>query len=156
MPALVTAGRILFVLIFVFSGASKLFDIASTTQAIADKVIPALPAMVTPYTAQLESLTRMPTAQLLAILVGVLEVVGGLMIALNFGARLFSILLVIFVAIATYYFHNFWDMTGIDRTNNMIHVLKNLSIIGGLLIIAGTPRTVVDDSNYTGSSDMRY
>lgn len=156
MPALVTAGRILFVLIFVFSGASKLFDIASTTQAIADKVIPALPAMLTPYTTQLESITRMPTAQLLAILVGVLEVVGGLMIALNFGARLFSILLVIFVAIATYYFHNFWDMTGIDRTNNMIHVLKNLSIIGGLLIIAGTPRAVVDDSNYTGSSDMRY
>lgn len=156
MPALVTAGRILFVLIFVFSGASKLFDIASTTQAITDKVIPALPAMLTPYTAQLESITRMPTAQLLAILVGVLEVVGGLMIALNFGAGFFSILLVMFVAVATYYFHNFWDMTGIDRTNNMIHVLKNLSIIGGLLIIAGTPKPVIDDSNYSGNSDMRY
>lgn len=156
MPALVTAGRILFVLIFVFSGASKLFDIASTTQAITDKVIPALPAMLTPYTVQLESITRMPTAQLLAILVGVLEVVGGLMIALNFGAGFFSILLVMFVAVATYYFHNFWDMTGIDRTNNMIHVLKNLSIIGGLLIIAGTPKPVIDNSNYSGNSDMRY
>lgn len=156
MPALVTLGRILFVLIFVFSGASKLFDIASTTQAITDKVIPALPAMLTPYTTQLEGLTRMPTAQLLAILVGVLEVVGGLMIALNIGARFFALVLVLFVGVATYYFHNFWDMTGIDRTNNMIHVLKNLSIIGGLLIIAGYPRATLDESNYSGATDSRY
>ena len=39
MPAIVTVGRVLFVVLFVFSGASKLFDIASTTQAITDKVI---------------------------------------------------------------------------------------------------------------------
>lgn len=156
MPALVTLGRILFVLLFVFSGASKLFDIASTTQAITDKVIPALPAMLSPYTAQLETLTRMPTAQLLAILVGVVEVVGGLLIAVNFGARFFAIVLVLFVGVATYYFHNFWDMTGIDRTNNMIHVLKNLSVIGGLLIIAGYPRATLDESNYSGAVESRY
>lgn len=156
MPGLVTLGRILFVLLFVFSGASKLFDIASTTQAIADKVIPALPAMLSPYTTQLETLTRMPTAQLLAILVGVVEVVGGILIALNFGARFFAIVLVLFVGVATYYFHNFWDMTGIDRTNNMIHVLKNLSIIGGLLIIAGYPRATLDESNYSGAVESRY
>ena len=53
MPLLATIGRVLFVVLFVFSGASKLFDIASTTQAITDKV--ALPAMLLPYTAQLEA-----------------------------------------------------------------------------------------------------
>lgn len=149
MPAFVTLGRVLFVVLFVFSGASKLFDIASTTQAITDKVT--LPALITPYTVQLESITGMPTAQLLAILSGVIEVVGGLFIALNIGARFFAILLVLFVAVTTFYFHNFWDMTGPDRINNMIHALKNLSLIGGLLIIAGYPRPVsVENERYTG------
>ena len=149
MPAIVTLGRVLFVVLFVFSGASKLLDIASTTQAITEKVI--LPAMLTQYTAQLETITGMPTAQLLAILTGALEVVAGLFIALNFGTRFFAFLLVLFVAVATFYFHNFWDMaSGPEKINNMIHALKNLSLIGGLLVIAGYPRRVVmEDSRYT-------
>lgn len=149
MPALVTLGRVLFVVLFVFSGASKLFDIASTTQAITEKV--ALPALLTPYTTQLEGITGMPTAQLLAILAGAVEVLGGLFIALNIGTRFFALLLVVFVGITTFYFHNFWDMAGADRINNMIHALKNLSLIGGLLVIAGYPRPIaMEESRYTG------
>ncbi len=151
MPAIVTLGRVLFVVLFVFSGASKLLDIASTTQAIADKV--ALPAMLTPYTTQLEGITGMPTAQMLAILAGVVEVAAGLFIALNFGTRFFAFLLVLFVAVTTFYFHNFWDLpAGADRINNVIHALKNLSLIGGLLVIAGYPRPVAmeDNGRYTG------
>lgn len=149
MPAFVTLGRVLFVVLFVFSGASKLFDIASTTQAITDKV--ALPALLTPYTSQLEGITGMPTAQMLAILAGAVEVLGGLFIALNIGTRFFALLLVLFVGVTTFYFHNFWDMTGADRINNMIHALKNLSLIGGLLVIAGYPRQIaMEDDRYTG------
>lgn len=149
MPAFVTLGRVLFVVLFVFSGASKLFDIASTTQAITDKV--ALPALLTPYTAQLEGVTGMPTAQMLAILAGAVEVLGGLFIALNIGTRFFALLLVLFVGVTTFYFHNFWDMAGADRINNMIHALKNLSLIGGLLVIAGYPRQIaMEDNRYTG------
>lgn len=149
MLGVVTLGRVLFVVLFVFSGASKLLDIAGTTQAITEKVV--LPALLTPYITQLEGFTGMPTAQLLAILAGVVEIVGGLFIALNIGTRFFAILLVLFVGVTTYYFHNFWDMTGADRINNTIHALKNLSLIGGLLVIAGYPRqTAVEDSRYTG------
>jgi len=38
-----------------------------------------------PYTTQLEGMTGMTTPQMLAIAVGVFEVIAGLMIALNFG-----------------------------------------------------------------------
>lgn len=155
MPALATLGRVLFVVLFVFSGASKLFDIASTTQAITEKVV--LPGFLTAYTSQLEGMTGMPTAQMLAILAGALEVIGGLFIALNIGTRFFAVLLVLFVCVATFYFHNFWDMTGADKINNMIHALKNLSLIGGLLVIAGYPRPLaMGETSYTGSSDSRY
>jgi putative oxidoreductase len=137
MPAFVTLGRILFAVLFVFSGASKLLDLTATAQ-MTEKVI--FPAIVAPYTAQLETITGMPTAQLLAIASGALEVVCGLMIALNFGARFFAIILILFVAAATFYFHDFWNQTGPEARGNLVHALKNLSLIGALLMIAGSSR----------------
>jgi putative oxidoreductase len=149
MSAFFTLGRILFVLLFVFSGASKLFDIAATAQEISDKV--AIPAMIAPYMAQLETITGMATPRMLALVAGVVEIVSGLMIALNFGSRFFSWVLILFVTVATFYFHNFWDMTGADHINNMIHALKNLSLIGGLLLIAGYPKIDRAESDYLRS-----
>jgi putative oxidoreductase len=81
-------------------------------------------------------------AQMLAIAAGTIELLCGLMIALNFGARFAAIVLILFVAAATFYFHDFWNQTGADARNNMIHALKNLSIIGALFIVAGTVRLV--------------
>ena len=138
MPALVTLGRILFCVLFVFSGASKLLDLTATAQ-MTEKIV--IPAMVSPYTAQLETLTGMSIAQLLAIASGAIEVICGLMIALNFGARFFAIILILFVVGATFYFHDFWNQTGADARGNLVHALKNLSLIGALLMIVGSSRT---------------
>jgi len=101
-----------------------------------------IPAMLAPYTSQLETMTGMPMSQLLALGVGGFEILAGLMIAVNFGARFFSILLIFFVIGATFYFHDFWNQTGADARNNLVQSLKNLSIIGALLIVAGTTRLV--------------
>ncbi|WP_298106107.1 DoxX family protein [Bradyrhizobium sp.] len=138
MPALVTLGRILFCVLFVWSGVMKLMNLSATAQ-ITQKIV--IPAIVAPYTAQLETLTGMPLANILAIAAGALEVVCGVMIALNFGARFFAVVLALFVAAATFYFHDFWNQTGAEAANNTIHALKNLSLIGALLMIAGTGRT---------------
>lgn len=137
---MLTIGRILFAVLFIFSGATKLFDIPATAKDVAAKILP-VPAMVATYTTQLAETADMPIENIVAIAVGALELIAGLLIALNFGARFFAIILVFFVLAATFTFHNFWDMTGADRTNNMIHALKNLSLIGGLLMIAGLPRS---------------
>ena len=80
-------------------------------------------------------------AQILAIAAGAVEVICGLMIALNFGARFFAILLILFVAGATFYYHDFWNQTGPEARNNLVHALKNLSIIGALFMIVGTSRS---------------
>jgi len=100
--------------------------------------------VLTPYTSQLETMTGMSTPEMLAIAGGVFEIIGGLMIALNFGARFFAILLIIFVLLATFYFHDFWSQTPADP-KAIIDALKNLSLIGALFIIAGYgkgPRSV--------------
>ncbi len=138
MPAFVTFGRILFAVLFLYSGATKLFGIAATADFIAAKVT--IPALLLPYTAQLEGITGMPTPQMLAIAVGSFEVIAGLMIAFNLAARFFAILLIIFVAAATFYFHDFWNQSPPDNAKSLVDALKNLSIIGALFVIAGIGR----------------
>lgn len=141
MPAFVTFGRILFAVLFIYSGAAKLFGIQATSEAIATKVMATLPALVGPYVTQLEGITGMPMPQMLAIAVGAFEVIAGLMIALNFGARFFAILLIFFVGAATFYFHDFWNQASPSDGKMLVEALKNLSIIGALFIIAGYGRS---------------
>jgi len=138
MPAFITFGRVLFAVLFVYSGATKLFGIQATTEFVAAKI--AIPAFLLPYTSQLESMTGMSTPQMLAIAVGAFEVIAGLMIALNFGARLFAILLIFFVSATIFYFHDFWNQSPPENARTLMDALKNLSIIGALFMIAGYGR----------------
>ena len=58
MPAFVTFGRILFAVLFIYTGATKLFAIQATADFIASKVT--IPALLAPYTSKLETMTGMP------------------------------------------------------------------------------------------------
>jgi uncharacterized membrane protein YphA (DoxX/SURF4 family) len=138
MPAFVTFGRILFAVLFIYSGATKLFAIPATSEFIASKIM--IPALLTPYTSQLETMTGMSTPQMLAIAAGSFEVISGLMIAINFGARFFAILLIFFVAATIYYFNDFWNQPAPENAKTLIDALKSLSIIGALFMIAGYGR----------------
>ena len=138
MPAFVTFGRILFAVLFLYTGATKLFAIPATAEFISAKVT--IPALLMPYTTQLEGITGMPTPQMLAIAIGSFEIIAGLMIAFNLAARFFAILLIIFVAAATFYFHDFWNQSPPDNAKSLVDALKNLSLIGALFMIAGIGR----------------
>src|ERR1700716_2052262 len=138
MPAFITLGRVLFAVLFIYSGATKLVGLQATTDFIAAKV--AIPAMLLPYTSQVETMTGMSTQQTLAIAVGAFEIIAGVMIALNFGARFFAILMIFFVAATIFYFHDFWNQSPPDNAKTLMDALKNLSIIGALFIIAGYGR----------------
>ena len=135
MPAFITFGRVLFALLFIYSGATKLFGIQATADSVAAKL--AIPALLAPYTSQLETMTGMSTPQMLAIGIGAFEVISGLMIALNFGVRFFAIVLIFFVAATTFYFHDFWNQSPPENAKTLIDALKNLSLIGALFMIAG-------------------
>jgi putative oxidoreductase len=138
MPALITFGRIVFAVLFIYSGATNLFYIQAAADSIAAKVT--IPDLLAPYAAQLQTFTGMPTQQALAIAAGGFEIIAGLMIALNFGARFFAILLIIFVGFETFYFHDFWNQAPPDNARTLIDALKNMSIIGALFMIAGYGR----------------
>jgi putative oxidoreductase len=90
----------------------------------------------------------MTTFRLLAVIAASVEVICGLMIAFNLAARFFAVILVIFVAVTTFYVHDFWNQTGgNERLENIVHVMKNISIIGALFMIIGyrpLPTTTVE------------
>src|SRR3569623_592591 len=130
MPAFVTFGRILFAVLFVYTGALKFFPLQATADFIAGKIV--VPDAILPYAKQVETATAMTTPQLLAIAVGGLEIIAGLMIALNFGARFFAMLMIVYVAVATVLFHDFWNQAPPDNAKMVVDSLKNLSIIGAL------------------------
>ncbi len=48
------------------------------------------------------------------------------MIAVNFGARFFAILMIFFVLVVTFYFHDFWNQSPPDNAKTLIDALKNL------------------------------
>jgi uncharacterized membrane protein YphA (DoxX/SURF4 family) len=139
MSLAMTLGRMLFVIMFIVSGLSKLFDLAATANSISTHILGPYAAYLTPlapYLAQVEGMTGMTTAHLLALLAGVFEVAGGLLIAFDLGVRWLALLFIAYTLIATATYHDFWNMAGAERLNNMIHAMKNLSIIGALLMLA--------------------
>lgn len=132
MNILFVVGRIAFVLIFILSGAQKLMDIPATAAMIEAKLV--VPPLLIDLETQLQSMTGMPLPRLLAMVAGVVEIAGGLLIAANTGTRVAAVVLILFTAAATYLFHDFWAMTGADRAANMIQAMKNVSIMGALLV----------------------
>ena len=60
MPAFITFGRILFAVLFIYTGATKLFGLPATAESIAAKVM--IPELLLPYAAQLQTLTGKVTA----------------------------------------------------------------------------------------------
>jgi putative oxidoreductase len=74
----------------------------------------------------------------LLIAASVLEIAGLLLILTGFKIEIGTICLLIFMIPITFIFHAFWKITGMDMVNQMIHFMKNISIIGALFFILGT------------------
>jgi putative oxidoreductase len=63
-------------------------------------------------------------------------VVGGLSVLLGYKARFGAFLLLVFLVVTTYYFHNFWDKTTpFESRNEMAHFMKNVSLAGAMVFI---------------------
>jgi len=105
-------GRIFLALIFLISGFGKIADFSGTQLYMA--------------------LQGMPMTGLLLVFAIIFELGGGLSIITGLKARWGAGALIVFLVLATAVFH----MDLADRMQ-MTQFLKNLSMIGGLLLIVG-------------------
>ena len=141
MNAVYTVGRIFLSLVFVVAGVQKLMNIGGIAKMLADNNVP-IPEQVVPY------LQGIPKYEALGYLVAGVEIIGGLMVLVGLKARWGALMLAVFTALTVVFVHHFWDMTGADFANNLTQALKNLSMIGGLLLVVAvgsTPSGVVID-----------
>ena len=66
--------------------------------------------------------------------------IGSLCVIAGFQARIGAGLLFIFLVLATYFFHDFWNMPPAYFENQIAHSLKNLGLAGAMIfIIANGP-----------------
>jgi len=78
---------------------------------------------------------NVPMTQVLAVLAIIVELGGGLMIAVGWKARWAAAAIFIFVLIASFIFHAFWAEPADQAQLQNIMFMKNLAIMGGMLYI---------------------
>ena len=113
---LVVTGRVLLALMFILAGLSKLGNIQGTAGYIASGGLP-FPA-------------------LLAVVVGLLELVGGIAVAIGFQTRWAALALGLFTLAASVLFHKFWAVPADQAMVQQLMFMKNLSVAGGLFFVA--------------------
>jgi putative oxidoreductase len=63
-------------------------------------------------------------------------IVGSVSVVLGYKARIGASLLLAFLVLATYYFHDFWKLSDPQaKQEQMIQFLKNLGLMGAMLLI---------------------
>ena len=112
----VLAGRILLGLLFLVSGFGKIAGFDGTVGYISAQH-PPLPALA-------------------AVLTIVVEVGGGIALVTGLWTRQAALALAGFTLLTAFIFHAFWSAPDAATTMQQIQFLKNLSIAGGLFVLA--------------------
>ncbi|ROZ75089.1 DoxX family protein [Ramlibacter sp. WS9] len=115
------AARILILVIFAVSGIRKIVEFPVFVAFIASK--------------------GLPFPEACAILAAVLEIGGTVLLVVGWKTRQTALVLTVYTLFLAFVFHNFWNlqtgnMTPVQASNQMNHFLKNISIAGGLLLLA--------------------
>ncbi len=107
-------GRILLAAIFITSGFGKITGFEGTVGYIASK--------------------GLPLPQVGAIIAIVVELGGGILLAVGFKARWAALALAIFTIAAGILFHNYWAVEAAQKMGQQINFWKNIAISGGMLM----------------------
>jgi len=111
----VLAGRILLGLLFIVSGFGKIAVFEGTVGYIAP---------------------HLPLTALVAVLTIVVELGGGLALVTGLWTRQAALVLAVFTLFTALVFHSFWSAPDTAKAMQQIQFLKNLSIAGGLFVLA--------------------
>jgi putative oxidoreductase len=108
-------GRVFLALLFVVSGIGKITGYAGTAAVMASK--------------------GLPMVDILLPLTIAVELGGGLLLALGWKARWAAAALFLFLIPTTLIFHQFWGIDPKLVQMQKIHFLKNVAIMGGMLMV---------------------
>jgi putative oxidoreductase len=108
-------GRILIAVIFIKAGFGKISGWEGTAGYMASKGLPLVPLLLAG-----------------TILI---ELGGGLMLALGWKARWAALAIFVWLIPVTFIFHAFWGIDAAQVQNQTNHFLKNVAIMGAMLMV---------------------
>jgi putative oxidoreductase len=108
-------ARVLLAVIFIYSGFGKITGFAGAAAAIAGKGLP---------------LPEVMAAGAIAVELG-----GGLLLLLGWKARWAALVIFLFLIPTTLLFHDFWASPPAQVNAQRTNFLKNLAIMGGMLMV---------------------
>jgi putative oxidoreductase len=79
---------------------------------------------------------HLPAPGVAIALAAAVELACGLAILAGFKTRFAAWLLFLYLIPVTYFFHNFWAVQGQEQQTQMVNFLKNVAIMGGLLVLS--------------------
>ncbi|HEY3596093.1 MAG TPA: DoxX family protein [Paraburkholderia sp.] len=116
--AILLVARVLMMVLFVLFGWSKLTGFSAAEAYMAS--------------------TGAPVPALAAVIATVMELGVGIALILGVLTRPLALLLALYTLATAFIGHHFWTQTGMEQYVNMINFYKNISIIGGLLLLIVT------------------
>ena len=111
-------GRVALGAIFVKSGLQKLMALSAFAASLASRGV--------------------PQSSVWAAIGATVEFVGGILIVTGLRTREASLLMVLFVIVATGISHRYWEFADAARRLQESQFFKNLSIIGGFVLLFAT------------------
>lgn len=108
-------GRVLFSLLFIIAGFGKIIHFQENVAYIASQHVP-FPMVAT-------------------VLAIIFELGGSLLILIGWQARLGGAMIAVFTIIATLLVHHFWTYPDPEARNQLLHFMKNITILGGAVYI---------------------
>ena len=117
--AVALIGRSLLASMFIVSGLGKMGAFADTTVYMAGAGLPSIDLLL----------------EVLLILTIFIEIGGGAAIVLGWKTRPAALLILLFTALVTLVFHRFWAAPPEDAMPQQLMFMKNLSVMGGLLVL---------------------
>ena len=115
-------GRVLLSAIFILSGLGKLPHFNDIAGMMAGKGI--------------------PLATVALVISLFVEIGGGLMVLTGFKAKYAALVMAVWLVPVTLVFHHFWGIPAAQQQDQMVNFLKNVAIMGGLLVLASaSPET---------------
>lgn len=109
-------GRVLLSAIFILSGLGKLPHFHDVAGMMAAKGI--------------------PLASVALVITLIIEIGGGLLVLTGYTAKYAALVIALWLIPVTLVFHHFWGIPAEQQQEQMINFLKNVAIMGGLLVLA--------------------
>jgi putative oxidoreductase len=110
------AARVLFAVLFLPAGISKLTGFAGTVGYIAS--------------------VGLPLPSLGAVLALAVEILGSAALLAGYGTRIAALALALFTLVASFFFHAFWAVPADQAIVVQLLFFKNIAVVGGLLALA--------------------